>query len=1231
VPPHEKPLDTLLQGWLALADCCQKRVFVTDYPELLAEETEQVLDALIAQASARPDRQQDLCLCRSVLQDARRRGGSVAAICAACINMFGGFALEVPEWLVTLSRQSELLLQQGRGEQITAARAALWEKAEVRAVEEGLAAEIVTEIELRLGDAERARTGTGRMQHLENCIAKVRRCQAVYSRESYPFQWARVQDQLGKAYKERILGEPAENLELAIAFFAAALEVRTPDAGPYHWADTQKNLGLTYHERIRGNYAENQEQAIAFFEAALQVFTREAYPYEWAETQHHLGNAYPDRVQGERAENQERGIAFFEAALQVHTRKAYPYEWGSAQNHLGVAYYDRIRGERAENLERTIVAYEAALEVFTRNDFPVEWGRLQNNLANAYLQRIRGEQAENLERAISAHEVALQVRTRDTFPTNWATTQNNLGAAYFHRIRGDRGENIERAIEAYEAALQVRTRGSSPYMWATTQNNLGEAYRQRLRGERAENLEQAIAAFETALQGFPRDAFPRRWAETLYNLGEAYSVRIRGDPMDNLEHAISTLEEALQVRTREAFPAYCRSTSLLVAEQLAQLGRWAEAEERFATAVAIESDLFTVGAGEEGREAILRQGGIAADSQAFALTRLGRYPEAAVAVEAGRARSLAEARRFDRADPRRIGDAGRRRHYEEVLAELRRAQARLQQPGGSEQREAYLAAVAAYRSVRARFDALIAEIQVAHDPADFIQETITVADLQRTAAEKATGHAIVYLLVTPWGGAALGVFSNNPGLGSCGRIVALDLPDLSTTLVGDLLEQSLPDDPQRFLGGYGLAQEGSQLERICVWPGTTLVDRLATLETAAGAAGKESSLARAARAALATPALRPFGEVAVEDLGSSYRLRLAGQIDHFFLQFELERSLEVLGRVLIRPLAAWLREEGASSVTLIPSGVLTSFPLLAAPIGDDKTSWQALGTTLPASMAPSALSLIPGTRPVARRSGVRAVGNPLPTPQHLEWGEAEALTLAYLGGDRERSAVRTGYEAVRAWFIEAAEQARVLDVPCHGLVSGDDFLQYQILLANGETFTLADALNHVVDLRGLRLLILSACQTSLVHRNAAPGEMRSLAVGMLQAGADAVLAALWPVDDRATYLLMVRFAQEWFPAMDREPPAAALGRAERWMSTVSWGELRDWIARDLLPALHVDPRLTEQVRQVTEEPALVLPRGQRLGIGRAETLVREWAAQQRSEERPFANPYYWAAFHIVGW
>ena len=801
VSPYEKPSDTLLQGWLALADHCQKRLFVTEHPELLAEEVEQALGSLIAQAIDRPALQHLLCLHRAILRDARQRGRTAEAIRNACVNVWGGFALDVPEWLAAIAAHSTALFQQGRAEQTMAARTTLWEEARERAGDESLAAEIIAEIDVQLSDALWVRMGTDRAQHLEGCIAALRRSEYTYSRERYAFQWARVQNQLGKAYTERIHGQQAENQERAIALLQAALQVRTRDSCPYDWAETEKGLGLVYHIRIRSNNAENQERAIAFFEAALQVFTREAYAYEWAEIQHHLGNAYPDRTQGERAENQERAIAFFEAALQVHTRDAFPYDWAIAQTRLGVAYFDRIRGEHGENLERTIAAYEAALQVFTRDEFPLEWGRRQNNLANAYLHRIRGEHADNLERAIAAHEAALQVRTRDDFPTNWATTQNNLGAAYFHRIRGDRAENIERAIAAYEAASQVRTRTASPYLWATTQNNLGEAYRQRLQGERAENLEQAIAAFELALQGFPRAAFPIRWAETLYNLGEAYTVRVNGERAENLEQAIATLGMALQVRTREAFQAYCRSTTLLLAEQLAHLGRWAAAEEQFATAVAIETDLFTVGAGAEGRDAILREGGIAADFQAFALTRLGRLPEAAVAVEAGRARSLAEARRFDRADPRRIRDASRRQRYESVLAELQTVQARLQQPGGFEQREAYLVAVAAYRAVRKRFDGLLVEIQAAHDPADFIQQTISVTDLLRSARQQAAGHAIVYLLVTPWGGVALGILSGNPALGTNDRIAALDLPEVTSTLVNDLLEQRFPDHPERFLVG----------------------------------------------------------------------------------------------------------------------------------------------------------------------------------------------------------------------------------------------------------------------------------------------------------------------------------------------------------------------------------------------------------------------------------------------
>src|SRR5258708_36717653 len=68
---------------------------------------------------------------------------------------------------------------------------------------------------------------------------------------------------------------------------------------------------------------------------------------------------------------------------------------------------------------------------------------------------------------------------------------------------------------------------------------------------------------------------------------------------------------------------------------------------------------------------------------------------------------------------------------------------------------------------------------------------------------------------------------------------------------------------------------------------------------------------------------------------------------------------------------------------------------------------------------------------------------------------------------------------------------------------------------------------------------------------------------MLQAGARAVRASLWPVDDKAPYLLIVRFAQEWFPRMQSEPPAAALARAQRWLRTVTNRDLQRWRATSL--------------------------------------------------------------------
>jgi CHAT domain-containing protein len=193
-----------------------------------------------------------------------------------------------------------------------------------------------------------------------------------------------TQNNLAIAYTYRIRGETADNIEVAIGYFTAALTVYTRDTFPENWAATQNNLGEAYRNRIRGDKAQNIEVAIAYFTTALSVRTREAFPEKWAMTQNNLANAYCDRIRGEKAENIEMAIASYTAALTVYTRDAFPEYWAQTQNNLGVAYRKRIRGDKAENIELATKCYKNALSITTREAFPQNHAETLSNLGCLY-------------------------------------------------------------------------------------------------------------------------------------------------------------------------------------------------------------------------------------------------------------------------------------------------------------------------------------------------------------------------------------------------------------------------------------------------------------------------------------------------------------------------------------------------------------------------------------------------------------------------------------------------------------------------------------------------------------------------------------------------------------------------------------------------------------------------------------------------------------------------------
>lgn len=135
-----------------------------------------------------------------------------------------------------------------------------------------------------------------------------------------------------------------------------------------------------------------------------------------------------------------------------------------------------------------------------------------------------------------------------------------------------------------------------------------------------------------------------------------------------------------------------------------------------------------------------------------------------------------------------------------------------------------------------------------------------------------------------------------------------------------------------------------------------------------------------------------------------------------------------------------------------------------------------------------------------------------------------------------------------------------------------------------------------LDLRNCRLVTLSACETGLTDFKSLSDEYIGLPSGFLYAGSPSVVSSLWTVDDISTSFLMIKFYQN-LQEIDSVP--IALNQAQLWLRSVTKEELEKW-SRDL-------PVTYAQMFDI--DVALF---------------------HKPDNSRPFASPYYWAAFCAVG-
>jgi CHAT domain-containing protein len=140
--------------------------------------------------------------------------------------------------------------------------------------------------------------------------------------------------------------------------------------------------------------------------------------------------------------------------------------------------------------------------------------------------------------------------------------------------------------------------------------------------------------------------------------------------------------------------------------------------------------------------------------------------------------------------------------------------------------------------------------------------------------------------------------------------------------------------------------------------------------------------------------------------------------------------------------------------------------------------------------------------------------------------------------------------------LKGVTAPELLHIAAHGSVNASAPLLSRIELADG-SLLLADVL--YLNVYGTRLVSLSACETGTLPEQG--GALLALAGAFLCAGACAVMASLWQVEDEATHLLMTSFYTAYQQGV---PVTQALTRAQQLVRAAGYEHPYYWAAFQLL-------------------------------------------------------------------
>ena len=334
---------------------------------------------------------------------------------------------------------------------------------------------------------------------------------------------------------------------------------------------------------------------------------------------------------------------------------------------------------------------------------------------------------------------------------------------------------------------------------------------------------------------------------------------------------------------------------------------------------------------------------------------------------------------------------------------------------------------------------------------------------------------------------------------------------------------------------------------------------------------------------------------------------VAGKVEKFRSlllnpNFDPRPSGTALYDLLLRPLEADLAKEKVRTLLITPDGSLGFIPWAALFDGAKYVAekWKT-GVIVPGSHQQMAAAPSPAWTILA--AGVSVAHDRFPALPAVPEELAAIVHTSSNKGLFPGTQLLDSHFTRTAWLDALRQKPSLLHIASHFLFQGNEADSF-LLLGDGSKLTLKDFKSLREDLfAGVDLLTLSACETAtpagtVQTKLSNTDEVENFAALALHKGANAVLASLWQVNDASTGLLMREFYQAH-------------------QTPISNGKLEALRLAQI--ALLTGSANATSTSNVTKGIRLVNPPSP----GNA-------PAFKRDPKAPFAHPYYWAAFILIG-